>query len=189
MKKIYFLILFSFFLLSENFAQGKEKQQFTEHVTKLTFLEPGIAHEFPVGRVQSFFLRTGMTATLANDNYNEEIAGVLLRLFGSASFRVYYNSEKRLLDEKNVSRNSANYFALLFLSATKPLNSPDFYYDQRLNNALINAGLVWGIQRNFPSRFSLDLNIGLGYVKAGSLTGLSPLGELNLGFWLGKKTQ
>ena len=166
-------------------AQGKEKEQNTVGVTKITFMEPGISHEFPVGRSQSFFIRGGLTATLATDYY-DEITGVLFRLFGSTSYRVYYNFDKRNLQEKNTARNSANYFALLVLAATSPLNK-DTDYTPRLNKGLLNTGIVWGFQRNYPSRFSLDLNIGLGYVKAGTLDGFSPIGELNIGLWLGKK--
>ena len=69
---------------------------------------------------------------------------------------------------------------------SQPLNKGGDYNSQ-LNNGLLNTGVVWGFQRNYPSHFSLDLNIGLGYVKAGTVNGISPIGELNIGFWLGKK--
>jgi len=183
--KRYLCFLSILFLYIDCSAQEKEAEQNTVPVSKVTILEPGISHEFPVGRSQTFFIRGGLTATIATDYY-DEITGVLLRLFGSASYRVYYNFEKRNLQEKNTARNSANYFALLVVAASQPLNKGTDY-DFQLNKGLLNTGVVWGFQRNYPSRFSLDLNIGLGYVKAGTLNGFSPIGELNIGFWLGKK--
>ena len=182
-----FLFLSLVFLISfiESSAQENETDRKTVPVTKITFIEPGIAHEFPVGRTQTLFVRAGLTATLATDYY-DEITGVLFRGFGSASYRVYYNFEKRSLMEKNTSRNSANYFALLVLAGTQPLNKGEDY-DTDLNNSILNTGIVWGFQRNYPSRFSLDLNLGLGYLKAGNREGVGFLGELNIGLWLGKR--
>ena len=174
-----------FFSTLKAFTQ--EKEQNTTNVSKATIIEPGFAHEFPAGRNQTFFARAGITATFDNnDPYGGSSLGkILFRGFVSGSFRVYYNFEKRKLKEKNTDRNSANYFALLTIVATKPFNKPK--YDMRLDNPILNAGIVWGLQRNFPSRFSLDLNIGLGYGKVGSETGIIPIGEFNIGFWLGEK--
>ena len=174
-----------FFLSLESISQEQESEQKTVSVTKITIIEPGLSHEFPAGRSQTLFIRGGLTATLATDYY-DQINGVLFRLFGSTSYRVYYNFEKRKLQEKNIAKNSANYFALLVLVGSQPLNKGG-EYDPELNNGLLNTGIVWGFQRNYPSHFSLDLNIGLGYVKAGTVNGISPIGELNIGFWLGKK--
>jgi len=184
-KKCFPLIFFLTSITTTLLGQKYEEERLTVPVTKITILEPGFAHEFPVGNKSTLFLRAGFTGTLAKDYY-DEITGVLFRVFGSATGRYYYNFNKRNMMGKNTKRNSANYFALLFLVGSEPLNK-DIDYDQQLNNSLLNYGVVWGIQRNYASRFSLDLNIGLGYVKAGSITGVSPVGELNIGIWLGKK--
>ena len=181
-------VLFSFlFLASMGFGQANEDRPVTEGVTKITFIEPGIAHEFPLGPSTSFFLRGGMTASIAL-NYNDEIKGVLFRLFAASSFRVYYNFRKRGLLEKNTAKNSANYFALLAILASPPLNK-GIDYNPVYNKGLVNTGVVWGLQRNYPSGFSLDLNIGIGYVKDGSDLVISPVSELNIGWWLGKKNR
>jgi hypothetical protein len=186
MYKNIFLLL-SLFIINHVtlYAQQDEDEVRTVSVTKITVLEPGIAYELPVGGKSSLFFRTGLTATLATDYY-DEITGVLFRVFGAASGRVYYNFEKRNLQERNIKNNSANYFALLVLVATQPLNKGNDY-DTDLNKSILNTGIVWGMQRNYPSRFSLDLNLGLGYVKAGNISSFSPVGEFNIGFRLGKK--
>src|SRR5690606_37975213 len=113
--------------------------------------------------------RIGFTPTIATD-YNNELTGLLIRPFVSLSFRNYFNFHKRELMEKNIRRNSGNYFALLTMVASKPLNQ-DKDYDENLNNRMVNVGIVWGMQRNFSSRFSLDLNIGAGYAKMGHSSG------------------
>ncbi|HEY6505029.1 MAG TPA: hypothetical protein VIZ28_13720 [Chitinophagaceae bacterium] len=187
MKIIFSVLLFLLLPFTSLLAQKEPGERLTESVTKITFIEPGIAHEFPLGKSTTFFLRGGVTATLASDYY-DEITGVLFRPFASGSFRTYYNFAKRNMMEKNVARNSANYFALLVLAATSPLNKGTDY-DPDFNKALLNTGVVWGLQRNYPSGFSLDLNIGLGYVKAGHTDGLSVIGEINIGWWLGKKNK
>ena len=186
MKMIFILLVF-LFLTNLAFAQGDGDRPVTEGVTKITFIEPGIAHEFPLGTSTTFFLRGGMTASLALDYY-DEIAEVLFRGFVSSSFRVYYNFRKRGMLEKNTAKNSANYVAVLGILASSPINKGDDY-DPVYNETLFNTGVVWGMQRNYPSGFSLDLNIGLGYVKRGSEFLISPLGELNIGWWLGKKNK
>jgi hypothetical protein len=186
MKKNLFIVICLHFLATQAaWSQKNESEKLVVPVAKVTILEPGIAYEFPIGKKSTLFLRSGLTASLATDYY-DEITGVLFRVFGSASGRVYYNFEKRNMMEKNTARNSANYFALLFLAATSPLNKGTDY-DQELNNSLINTGIVWGMQRNYNSRVSLDLNIGIGYASAGDNSGVSPIGELNIGIWLGKK--
>jgi hypothetical protein len=169
------------------FAQKKDNEQFTVDVTKITFIEPGVGHEFALGRTTSFYARVGITATVAPYNsYSEKSYGFLTRGFFSGTGRVYYNAPKRADMGRNIEHNSANYFAWLFLIATQPINKWSSY-SQNLNNPMINTGLVWGMQRNYPFGFSLDFNIGLGYVKVGYESGIAPISELNIGWWFGKK--
>ena len=185
MKKLIGSLLFLLLTSPILLAQKERDEQWVVNVTKITFIEPGLAHEFPLGRSATFFLRAGMTVTLATD-YFDQITGVLFRPFVSGSGRVYYNFAKREDQGKNINKNSANYFALLAIVATEPLNKGTDY-DPSLNNTILNTGVVWGMQRNYPSGFSLDLNIGIGYAKVGDISGLSPVGEFNIGWWFGKK--
>jgi hypothetical protein len=70
--------------------------------------------------------------------------------------------------------------------ATEPLNKWS-NYDPNLNSSMLNVGVVWGLQRNYPFGLSLDLNIGLGYVKVGYESGITAIGEFTIGWWFGKK--
>ena len=60
-------------------------------------------------------------------------------------------------------------------------------------------GVLWGFQRNYKSRFSLDLNIGPAYLFARSsvpdtygnphkrtVGEFSTMGRITLGFWVNK---
>ncbi len=69
------------------------------------------------------------------------------------------------------------------------------------NRRAINTfGLAWGFQRNFQNRFSLDLNLGGGYLYTKATTindagqfisknagQFTTVGQLNLGLWLNKR--
>ena len=179
--------LLTVLLLFISFASASQKRygMYTNDVFKVTVIEPGLSYEFGLGKNTTLFLRGGMTATLATD-YNDNITGVLFRPFLPASHRTYYNFRKRELIEKNISNNTGNYFAFLLMAATKPINEGKDYHRSQ-NNNIINAGFVWGMQRNYASRFSLNLNIGLGYRKMGYEEGIMPIGELNIGFWLNRR--
>jgi len=173
-------------VLCAQYKQNKQNEQFTVDVTKVTFIEPGIGHEFALGRNTSVLARVGLTATLASNSYSEEYAGFLTRGLFSGSARAYYNAAKRADMGKNIAHNSANYIAILMMVATEPLNKWS-NYDPNLNSSMLNAGVVWGLQRNYPFGLSLDLNIGLGYVKVGYESGITAIGEFTIGWWFGKK--
>jgi hypothetical protein len=78
-------------------------------------------------------------------------------------------------------------------------NISDSYYSEKDRRAINTLGLAWGLQRNYPNRFSLDLNWGGGYlftkVTTMNSTGqfvskntgqFTTVGNVNLGFWLNK---
>ena len=64
----------------------------------------------------------------------------------------------------------------------------DEYEERKWVNQL---GVVWGIQRNVPGRFSIDVNTGLAYtVNWKSYYFYDPVNILlhvRLGFWMGRK--
>ncbi|MEO7044164.1 MAG: hypothetical protein ABI091_02570, partial [Ferruginibacter sp.] len=68
------------------------------------------------------------------------------------------------------------------------------------HRAVKKFGIAWGLQRNYKSRFSLDMNVGPGYFFAKvtrqniigqfateNTSGFTILGQVNLGFWLNKR--
>lgn len=113
-------------------------------------------------------------------------------------YRYYYNSARRTVKGKRTEMNSLNYVSAIadavFYKETITSNGEK---DLRILNIF---GIAWGFQRNYPKRFSLDLNLGFGYYftkqttinDAGQFitenTGeITNLGQITLGFWLNKR--
>ncbi|MBY0479503.1 MAG: DUF3575 domain-containing protein [Chitinophagaceae bacterium] len=181
----YTSILLLVFLTLQVNAQN---EKLTKNVLSVTFLDPGIAFETSLSNHFTAKFRTGITGTFQR-NYvvpNQQYA-VFVRSFISASGRYYYNFKKRTEKGKNTDRNSANYIAVLgiygFSSFTE--NDPIYLIE---STRQINAGVVWGMQRNYKNRFSLDLNLGVGYLGTPVTNNFGLMGEFTLGIWLGKKT-
>lgn len=78
----------------------------------------------------------------------------------TAQYRNYYNLEKRLSKNKNVSNNSGNYIALhSAIYGGKPIIG-DL---ESTANYAVAVGPVWGLHRVYGGGFKLNLNLGLGY--------------------------
>ncbi|HET6994047.1 MAG TPA: hypothetical protein VFI06_03645, partial [Chitinophagaceae bacterium] len=115
-------------------------------------------------------------------------------------YRYYYNSARRAKKGKRTEMNSMNYIAVVEdVSFSRNAISDDYYIET--NRRPMNwFGILWGLQRNRPKRFSVDFNIGAGYLSASS-TALNAsgefvtsnkgvftlLGQLTIGLWLNKK--
>lgn len=194
------LLLFS--VLSINcFSQDKESRQVTD-VTKVTFLNPGMSYEKSVGTSQTVygqaFMSTSFDASYSSTfGFNSSIN------FDPAltvQYRYYYNYNKRQQKGKRTERNSLNYLSAAFETAFSKNRVSDFQYIETSRRPINTVGVVWGFQRNYKSRFSLDLSLGAGHLFT-SVTRIGPadepikdyygrfttLGDFNLGFWLNKR--
>ena len=104
-----------------------------------------------------------------------------------------------LRQEKKTSLNNMNYIAAVgeFIASKRPIADG---YESSDTRVIKNVGAVWGLQRNFPGRFSLDFSIGLGVLFAETTfiddtgfiywqktTRLTSLGQFTMGFWLNKR--
>ena len=180
-----------------SFGQNKEGYDVTD-VTKANFFDPGISFETRIGQSQTLygeaFLSTaifiGYSSSLGN------ISSVDIYPALTLQYRYYYNGNKRESKGKRVEMNSMNYISIV--------TDASFYKDNRydLNKSRImkTFGAAWGFQRNYSKRFSLDINVGIGYafgketilnypdnytdISYGEFT---TLGQISLGFWLNKK--
>ena len=110
--------------------------------------------------------------------------------FISGEGRYYYNFLKRLEKGKSISRNSANYIGV---PDNYGLSFQTFYVEDgsriRTTTQVYNFGIVWGLQRNYQNRFSLDFNIGSSILTALSSREFGIIISFKLGIWLGKKTE
>ena len=115
-------------------------------------------------------------------------------------YRYYYNSAKREAKGKRTEINSLNYVCAIVETTFSKESISSSYYPEKNHRAINIFGLAWGIQRNYQKRFSLDLNLGPGYLytkvtttnDAGqfihkNIGQLTTVGQINLGFWLNKR--
>ena len=169
-------------------------------VTKLTVFGPGISYEKRIGKLQSLTLQAllspeiyiGYSSALGNMSRIDVYPALALQ------YKYYYNVVRRNRKEKRTQMNSGNY-----LSAMTEIY---FYKDRILTNSEEDLrsskviGILWGLQRNYQSRFSLDLGFGLGYIFTKQTTindagqyinenigEFTNIGQISLGFWINKR--
>jgi hypothetical protein len=207
MKKIS-LICFIIFLTANSFAQYKNKtgNDDVTDVLKITILNPGVAYEKRIGKFQTvigqLFMNTSVSPVSSNTNVTPEVSFYFDPAI-SMQYRYYYNYERRSDKDKRTDLNSMNYIGVALESFFSKVNLIEKYKPELKPRAINSIGVIWGIQRNYYKRFSLDLNLGIGYrstksttysgfpfttttttIKTGMISGI---GQLNLGIWLNKQ--
>jgi len=199
MKRIFFSLL-AFACVTATEAQDSTQVSVTQ-VTKVTFLDPGVSYERALSPKQTLFLH-GFLQTSAYFTYSSALgsdAGVEFFPAINAQYRHYYNGDKRAAAGKRTEMNSMNYLAAMAEINLQRNDRRWNYFSPGEFHQLYTVGALWGLQRNYPKRFSLDISLGLGYyVRSGRSTinerynsihksGLTTLGKLSLGFWLNKR--
>lgn len=168
---IFFLFVFS--------STAQDNTALTQSQWSATFLLPGVEYETSVADNSTISLRLGTGVGYAAGMFRETEFGIYLNIRGQ--YRYFYNFQKRLEKEKDISNNSGNYLALhSALFNGKPIIG-------ELETAAKISGLigpVWGIQRVYNSGFKLNLFLGAGYgFNDIGGSGFSPILGFSLG-WL-----
>jgi hypothetical protein len=198
-NKIYLSIVI---LMPTNcFCQGIGNSDITD-ITKVTFFNPGISYEKKIANFQSLYAQLFMNTSFSI-GYSDAFGFTSSLHFDPAAtlqYRYYYNANRRGERRKNTKMNNLNYVSFIteIVSITEWLPFSDHF--EKKHRALNNFGLIWGLQRNYHNRFSLDLNVGPGYffMKETKQNGMNDfstenksdftiLGQINLGFWLNKR--
>lgn len=199
MKLKLFGLFVLIFIATNSFSQ--EETDIT-NLTKITFLNPGLSREARIGKLQSIYLQAFMN-TSAYFSYSSSLGtdgGIYFDPALTAQYRYYYNSEKRASKGKRTEINNLNYVSGIIETAFSKAAISDGDINEENRRPVTKIGAVWGIQRNGIRRFSLDLNLGIGYVFAkgtkydeatwlpysSRVSQFTTLGQLNLGFWLNK---
>ena len=198
-----FLPALSIFLSLNCFSQNDSITQVTK-VSKVTFFNPGISYEGKIAKYQTLYGQLFMNTSVAVTSSNT-ISTPTTFYFDPAitiQYRYYYNLKKRAFANKMVERNSANYLGAVFEGMLSKANIVLSSHHEEKRRPVYSYGVVWGLQRNYKKRFSLDINFGAGY-QSGSQTSknviadntikehvgkFTVLGQLNIGIWLNKKT-
>ena len=200
-----FLLLTALLVSLLSHAQEKHPTNEVTDVTKVTLLTPGIGYEKRMAAHQSLYVQ-GYLSLSGGVGYSSSL-GWLSELYidpaASAEYRFYFGFASRQERGRRTDMNSANYVAPFFevsFPKRNVLRSPGNVVSKR--RGVYTIGSTLGMQRNYKSRLSLDLNIGFGYIfreppipddsgehfgeRSGQLT--IP-GRLSLGIWLNKKHQ
>lgn len=187
-------------ILISTVAKAQENSDVT-NVTKITVLNPGLSYEHRVGKFQTLKL-SGMMAVSFGYSYSSSMGSNAFFYMDPAAvlaYRYYYNFRNRESRGKRTAMNSLNYIGPIAQVIYTDVAIVENSYEEVNDRAVGLFGFVWGFQRNYNSRISLDLNLGLGY-QFGNVTKYTqttivsktagtvvPVGELSLGFWLNKR--
>lgn len=195
-----FLILL-IFISVKGFPQYKEESDIRD-VTRVTFFNPGVSYEKRIAKFQSLYAQAFMNTSFAL-GFSDALGSTFNIHFDPGftfQYRYYYNSAKRRAKGKRTEMNSLNYGSAILQTVFSNANVSSSYIPEEKNRAINIAGVVWGFQRNYRKRFSLDLNLGMGYLfttanisgNAGqsntrSIGEFTTISQLDLGFWLNKR--
>lgn len=171
MKKVLLALLFCFAIAHYASAQYREKVEDTtttdvEDVLKLTVVSPGIGYEMPVGKYQTLYLQ-GFLSLNGGIGYSGSLGWssfFYAEPAASVEYRYYYNFEKRQRQQRRVAKNSLNYLSPFFQTRiARRFWINDEGYVEHKGRLVHSLGALWGMQRNYKSHFSLDVNIGVGF--------------------------
>src|SRR5688572_5684140 len=149
-------------------ASFSQEETDITNLTKITFLNPGISLEVRVAKLQSIYLQAFMN-TSAYFSYSSSLGtdgGVYFDPAATAQYRYYYNAKKRAGKGKRTEMNSLSYITGLVETIFTTAAISDDHLNEEKRRPVTKIGAAWGIQRNGIKHFSLDLNLGLGYVFA-----------------------
>jgi hypothetical protein len=189
-------------IFSHAFSQKKKTNSGdVTDVVKITFINPGFSYEGRIGKLQTIygqaFMNVSSTKTSGSSYYGESYKFYFDPAV-TLQYRYYYNYNQRSDRGRRTEMNSLNYIAPVYegIFSRLPLD-PNKYLPTTDRRLVSRAGFVWGMQRNYQGRFSLDLNLGLGAMFAKSTyytvfgtpaeviqTIPTFMGQINIGLWL-----
>ncbi|MBL7699207.1 MAG: hypothetical protein JNK79_13665 [Chitinophagaceae bacterium] len=174
----------------------------TVNVYRLTAFEPGITFEPSINKTQTALLRFYAATSFGLSFSKSQGTNTFLTFDPAATiqYRFYYNGRKRSESGKRTAFNSMNYIAasLDYILTRETLSQ--LYVVPLHRRPLLQQGVLWGMQRNYPGRFSLDLNVGPGFYllknieenaygpAVEKMTGrFTVLSHINIGWWLNRR--
>ena len=186
-REILFCILLILTLITKSLLAQNNDTIGVSNILKANFLFPGLSYEQKVSKFKTFYFSAHLNSYVARstDYYGSQyylFAGPAI----DVEFRNYYNFNMRSKRNLRTNMNSVDYIAPIYIATY--VNSPANTQNRRLVQQI---GVVWGMQRNYSRRFSLDINGGIGYLfNAKEIRNqLWPILQLRLGFWLNNKSK
>lgn len=195
--------LFIAFLFLNTYCFSQDKGDATvTNVTKITFINPGASYEKSIAKRQTIYIQAFMniSGTIEYSEYGGNTSTFYLDPAFTIQYRYYYSLKRRDNKGARTAMNSANYLTAVYQDVFSKRRISNDYYDETKRRAIHTVGIAWGMQRNYKRRFSLDLNLGVGYLFTKSTLPYSSYqtpkehsgtftipGQLTLGIWLNKK--
>jgi hypothetical protein len=192
MKKILFVFLLFVSQISlgqyydPDYAKKQnEKVSLEKVIFSLDAFSPGLTIESAIGPQNSIVtsFATGIAISTVIYSNGDKESEVFLYPLISASYRNYYNLDKRKQEGKPVAFNSGNYFGLHVSYQSEPFSNEGRIFNQY--NTGFMAGPVWGIQRNGTFTFNFCVGPGLFATDQNDLS-LTIIGDLSIGLNLTK---
>lgn len=181
------------FFAASAFGQTDSTSRQVTDVFRIGFFNPGVSYEKAIGTSHTLFGQVFFNTLIAIRSTGSPGKSFEMRFDPAVllQYRYYYNYQNRKKDNKRTALNSLNYVGPV-AQVSWPGNASVPFTD---------FGVVWGFQRNYPKRFSLDLNMGFGYRSKLTLNETSPgntngyevrgrlglIGQISLGFWLNRR--
>src|SRR5215203_3303457 len=147
-------------ITTKSFSQSEATPDIRD-VTKLTILSPGFSAEKRIGKFQSLNAQAYMhlSAYYGYSSTFGTTSGVNFDPAIEIGYRYYYNVGRRFARGKRIEMNSANYVGATHQSVIEKRLAYDAALSKSRYRLLNGIGVVWGIQRNYPKRFSLDVQV------------------------------
>jgi hypothetical protein len=196
--------LFCFLIINSLTAFCQDDEIDVSNVAKVTILNPGLSYEARIAKFQTVYVQGFMNMS-GYFSYSDALGTESKFYFDPAAdlqYRFYYNGMKRFEMEKRTEMNSMNYVTIMSEFIISKMRLSESYVDETSRRAISRFGVGWGFQRNYAQHFSLDLNLGLGYLiskgteysyngqpSTRDISLPTFMGQLNIGFWLGKKKE
>lgn len=184
-------------------VNAQDSRPSTTDVLKATILSPGISYEKSIGKKHTLYGQVFASPTvqyLYSSSFGSEF-DFYLDPAAMVQYRYYYNLEKRAGKDKFTRLNSGNYFGAVAQTYFSKVRLDSDQLEETKRRPVTTFGAIWGMQRNYAKRFSLDINLGAGYRFASVLTEdinynfvrrtegqFTLIADVGIGIWLNKRS-
>lgn len=197
------LIFFFLLVVCANCFSQQNKSAQTTDITKVSVIGPAVSYEKSAGHKGTVHAQAFLNLSFAFSYSSSFGANYFLYANPAAGiqYRYYYNGARRETMGKRTAMNSMNYIAPLYTIAFSNWSVSKDYYGEEKRRLFHNLALVWGFQRNYEKRFSIDVNVGPGFAFVNTtlydqnyqptgtelVTSFELAAQVRIGFWLNRK--
>jgi hypothetical protein len=182
MKKKYLFLFLSVLFANAIQAQDEAPTTVTKNQFKINILFPGFVFEHGLSDKNTLYSEVSLGAGYRKNSYYNE-SNVYLFPMINEQVRHYYNLEKRASKGKRTAHNSGNFVALSAYYNFKSISTNEEYGDY---SSSFTVAPLWGFQRTYKRNFNLEIHLGAGINIDKYNTEFAPIGNLTLGWVIGK---